>query len=504
MRGGSLSRSLSPGRAALPALVALAVVSGCAVAPVTEGAAGPRGEGVSGAVGATPARWHAPLPAPAAERVVAPQPGAAGGHPAAASPAAWWARFNDPLLDLVMNAALGASADLSSAAARLAQARSQRVLAQADLWPSLLAQAGTVRGRTEPAQPLANTASGSLQAAWEVDLFGARRAASRAAQARFEGAGAALAAARIAVSAETALSYLQFRACEAQAQLAEMDSRSRDETARLTALAAGAGLRAGADAALALAGAAQGRGLALQQRAQCDRLLKALVALTALDEPVLRERLGAAPGRLPSVSPPAVTMLPAAWLQQRPDLAAAAAEVEAAGAEVAQRRSQRWPQMTLQGQVGVARAAGVGFTREGSVWSLGPLSVTIPVFDGGRRDAAQRAATAAYDEAAARYRAALRQAVREVEDALVRIDAARAREADTRQAAQSLSEVLRATQDRWTAGLASQFELEDARRGALAARAALVDLEREHTESAIALYRALGGGWGESAARPSP
>jgi outer membrane protein TolC len=151
--------------------------------------------------------------------------------------------------------------------------------------------------------------------------------------------------------------------------------------------------------------------------------------------------------------------------------------------------------MAVQGQIGLARAAGVGFTRDGSVWSLGPLSVTIPVFDGGRREAAQRAAAAAYDDAAARYRAALRQAVREVEEALVRVDAARLREADTRQAAQSLDEVLRATQERWAAGLASQFELEDARRSALAARAAWVDLEREQVESAIALYRALGGGW---------
>ena len=483
-------------------LATVAGLHGCAAPSRGAGSGAQAPERVARFTDVVPSRWHAPLPGVAQGSPGGVSSGGASDASPASSPADWWAHFGDPVLDTLIAAAERASPDLSSAAARLAQARSLRVIAQAELGPSVQAQVGTVRSRAEPGSSLATSASGSLLAAWEVDLFGAQRAASRAAQARMEGAVAALEAARIAVAAETALSYAQFRACEAQAELARMDGRSREETARLTALAAGSGLRASADAALAQAGAAQGRSLALQQQAQCERLLKALVALTALDELALRDRLTAASGRVPPVSPPPVSVLPAAWLQQRPDLAAAAAEVEAAGADLAQRQAQQWPQMTVQGQIGLARAAGVGFTREGSVWSLGPLSVTIPVLDGGRRDAAQRAAAAVYDDAAARYRAVLRQAVREVEEALVRIDVARARNADTRQAAQSLAEMLRATQERWKAGLASQFELEDARRSALSARSAMVDLEREQVESAIALYRALGGGWKEDAARP--
>ncbi len=480
-------------------------LSGCAFLPGTGvgSLSDPADDTVPAApvVPTAPARWHVTAPT-VADLAAAGAPSAGAGSADTASPGLWWARFGDPVLDELIAAAQAASPDLSSAGARVAQARSLRVLAQADLWPSMQAQAGLGRGRAEPGQSLATTASGSLQAAWEIDLFGARRAASHAARARLAGAAASRDAVRIAVAAEAALSYVQFRACQAQSDLARMDSRSRDETARLTALAAASGLRARADAALAQAGAAQGRGLAIQQEAQCQQLLKALVALTAMDEPTLGARLASAPGRLPSVLPPAVTVLPAALLQQRPDLSAAAAEVDAAGADLAQRQAQRWPQVAVQGQIGLARASGVGFTRDGSVWSLGPLSVTIPVFDGGRRDATQRAASAAYEDAAARYRAAFRQAVREVEEALVRVEAARSREADTRQAAQSLAEVLRATQERWAAGLASQFDLEDARRSALAARAALLDLEREQVESAIALYRALGGGWKEDATQP--
>ena len=97
--------------------------------------------------------------------------------------------------------------------------------------------------------------------------------------------------ARIAVAAETAQTYVQLRACEAQAGWALRDSRSREETARLTALSAQAGFRAPADAALARGSAAQGRSQAAQAQAQCDRLVKALVALTARDEPALRQAL---------------------------------------------------------------------------------------------------------------------------------------------------------------------------------------------------------------------
>jgi outer membrane protein TolC len=132
---------------------------------------------------------------------------------------------------------------------------------------------------------------------------------------------------------------------------------------------------------------------------------------------------------------------------------------------------------------------------DGSVWAVGPLAVSLPLFDGGRRGAAVAVARAAYDDASRQYLAALRQAVREVEDALVRLDSAARRAQDVRQAALDLDAVLKATEARWQGGLASQFELEDARRNAYAAASLYIDLQRERLEGAIALYRALGGGW---------
>lgn len=112
------------------------------------------------------------------------------------------------------------------------------------------------------------------------------------------------------------------------------------------------------------------------------------------------------------------------------------------------------------------------------------------------------AARARYDEAVQLYRAQVRQAVSEVEQALARLDSTAQRSADARRAADGYRRSFEATQARWSAGMASLVELEDARRTQLASETALVALEQERMAAWIALYRAAGGGWTEAA--PSP
>lgn len=446
------------------ALLAAALAGGCAVAPESPAP-----------LPAAPSAWQAPLPAGA---------GAPG-----------WTRFDDPLLPALIDAAQAASADVSAAASRIAQARAARTAAAAALGPRADASASAVHGRNDPTTPIATSLSAGVQAGWELDLFGAGRAGRDAAQARLTGALATRDAVRLVVAAETATGYVALRACEAQRDVAQVDSASRAETARLTEAAAKAGFRAPADAALARASAAQGRALATQQAAACEQLVKSLVALTAIDEPALRQRLAAATARLPQGAPTAVDGLPAALLQQRPDLSAAAQAVAAAAADRMQRDAARWPQLSLAGSVGAMRVRTSDLSFSATTFAIGPLTLSVPLFDGGRRAADLAAARAAYDDAVLQLQAALRNAVREVEDALVRLQSAASRADDARLAADNFEASLRATEARWKGGVASLFELEDARRSAAAARAALIELERERLVAGIDLTRALGGGW---------
>ena len=437
-----------------------------------------------------PPQWYAPLPH----------------NGTRAELARWWQQFNDPLLVALIDAAQSASPTIASARARIEQARANRAAARAALLPNLDGFASATRGNTQPPAPLATTAQAGLQTAWEIDLFGANRAGADAAQARLEGAQAGWHAARVSVAAETANSYISLRTCEQQVVVATNDAKSRSETARLADLSTQAGFTAPANAALARASAAEASARATQQRAQCDTEVKALVALTALAEPDLRQKLAAVPAPSAQDAMLSIASVPAEVLAQRPDVLEAERDVAAASADVGAARADRFPRLTLSGSIAAGRVRSGGVNTDLDTWSIGPLALTVPIFDGGRRAANVDAAQARYEEAAALYQARVRQAVREVEEALVAIDSARARNEDAKVATEGYRVSFTATEARYRSGLASLVELEDARRTALAAETALVALQRERIAAWIALYRAAGGGWtrSEAVATTSP
>jgi multidrug efflux system outer membrane protein len=407
----------------------------------------------------------------------------------------WWQQFDDPLLARLIEAGQQVSPSLASARSRIEQSRATLQAADARLGPQADAQASLARGRFDLASPLGTSLSAGLQARWELDLFGAGRAGQAAARQRLDGAQAAWHEARVSLAAEIGTTYVGLRACEAQLAQARVDASSRTETARLTELTAKAGFQAPATAALARASAAQGSAAVTQTQAQCDTLVKSLVALTSIDEPRLRQQLLPASARLPGPAQISVSQVPAQALAQRPDVYSAAREVGAASADATQAEAQRYPSVALAGNIGPSRFESGGFSSSGTVWSLGPLSVTLPLFDGGTRRANAQAAQARYDAALVAYAASLRGAVREVEDALIGLQSTQARTEDARAAALGFEQSYRATEARFRGGLASLFELEDARRNALAAQSAMIDLQRERVLAWIALYRALGGGW---------
>ena len=426
-----------------------------------------------------PAAWQAPLPHQGSLQALSQ----------------WWTRLNDPLLIELIAAAQTISPGLAQAQSRVAQARASQVASRAALGPTLDGQAQASRGVNEQLATLATTAQAGMQASWEIDLFGANAAAKSAADQRLAGAQALWHEARVSVAAEVAQQTSSLRTCQAQWALAERDAHSRRETARLSSLSERAGFTAPATAALARASAADGTARAAQQRMQCDVDTKALVALTGWDEPALRIRLQTAP---PPAAPDglfAIATVPAEVLAQRPDVYNAEREVAAAHADLDQAQAQRYPRLSLSGTVGAAWVRTGGVTTDLSTWSIGPLALSVPLLDGGRRAAQVDAAQARYTEAAALYHARVRQAVSEVEQALVRLQGTSERSESARSAASGYRASLDATTARWRAGLASLVELEDARRTALAAENALLALQHERQLAWIALYRAAGGGW---------
>jgi len=441
-----------------------------------------------------PAQWHAPLPH--------------GGS--LASLADWWRQLDDPLLVELIAAAEAASPNLASAAARVAEARSTRVQAGAALLPSLDGTASASRGVSGSSFGSGGTGSTSssgtaiapvttlqagLQSKWEIDLFGRLRADRDAAEQKLNSATAKWHDARVAVAAETANAYFAERACQQQLRVAESDTRSRSETARLNDLSARAGFTAPADAALARASASDASGRLTQQRAQCAVQRKALVALSGIDETTLAQKLAASPAQraLPVVG--SIASVPAQAISQRPDVYAAELGVASASAEVGSAEAERYPKLSISGSIGRMQIRTSGFRESLDTWTVGPVSLTVPLLDGGARVANTEAAKARYTEAVSLYRANVRQAVREVEEALVNLDATDARTTDADTAVKNYQASFDATQARYSSGLASLFELEDSRRTLFTAQTARVSLQRERAEAWVSLYRSMGGGW---------
>jgi NodT family efflux transporter outer membrane factor (OMF) lipoprotein len=433
--------------------------------------------------------YHAPSPKlPAAWKAAVPHDGDT------ATLLAWWQSFDDSVLDTLLAEAEKDNPSLNQATAAILSARATRDQAAAAGRPSATASAAATRAGDRSARTGAgaNARSAGLDASWEIDLFGAVRRNTEAAGARIEAREADWHDARVSLAAEVATEYVNYRGCRLLADNERLNLQSLEQTLASTQVAAAQGLVAPADATLAEASAAGAAATLNTQEAECEIGIKALVALTGMEEDALRRLLGhggeAQP--LPDGARLNVTTLPVQLLSQRPDLVAAERTLAAASADIGVAEANRYPRLSLLGSISTTRGAAAVSTP----WSFGP-SLSLPVFDGGARRAQVAGARAAYQSALARYESAVRTAVKDVEQGLVRLDAANRRSADLASSAANYRKYYDAARVNWQAGSISLLTLEEARRNALQAEQSAIAVRRDRLLYGIALYKALGGGW---------
>jgi NodT family efflux transporter outer membrane factor (OMF) lipoprotein len=426
---------------------------------------------------ATPAAWSAPLP-----------------HGGSTSQLiGWWDRFDHPALTRLLQMAEADSPSLAEAWANIRIARATLTTDRAGGLPSLTANGSAERTRQSQGTDaaMANVLSGDLDASWELDLFGKVRRTTEAAKARLDARAADWHDARVSLAAEVADDYVQYRACQLLVRAYADEAQSQQETARATETAVTAGLTSPADGVLANASAASALSTLTAQRAECDVLVKALVDLTGADEATVRALLAQQEPTLPQSARFAVDNVPASLIAQRPDLASLERELAAASAEIGAAEADRYPSLSLTGSITRSNNSLTGIL---TTWGIGP-SVSLPIFDAGKRAAAVDSARASYDLQLAKYTQSLRTAVKEVEQALVRLDGATRRTGDAETAAKKYREYFDSIDRNWRAGGASLLDREEARRNALSADITFITVQRDQIQYWIALYKALGGGW---------
>lgn len=414
----------------------------------------------------------------------------------------WWTVFGDPVLDQLEARAAERNNALHTAAANLARARALARSSEADRAPQIGLGAGVSReggplARESGTAGTVGNAGATLS--YEVDLFGRLSEAARAAALDADAQAALLDDARLLVHGAVAQTYLAIRGLDAEHAVVRETVDAYRNTLTLTRQRFEAGDVAELEVARVQTelAANESDAFALErQRSALEHALAVLVGAAASDfrlEPLDWQ------ARLPQVP----AGLPSALLTRRPDVLASQRAVLAAQARVGVAQAAWFPNIALTANGGYASTdLDKLFTWSTRAWGIGAL-LSLPIFDGGRREAGVAAARADLDGALSRYREQALTAFRDVEDQLSALRLltdqadAQTRAVDSARRATTLSE------HRYENGLVSQLDLLDARRSELANRRAALQVRSARFQATVALVRALGGRWGTAATPPS-
>ncbi|QJR15917.1 efflux transporter outer membrane subunit [Usitatibacter palustris] len=411
----------------------------------------------------------------------------------------WWKAFNDPVLDGLVARADVNNATITVAAARLAQSRAYLQSANADRWPQLgvgasASRAGGVASANGAGLPPGTLTTVGANLSYEIDLFGklanAEKAASLDAQAR----AALLENTRLLVQADVAQVYFALRGLDEERALVRRTVTTYRDALSLTERRYRAGDVAELDVARAMTevAATEAEAFAIdRRRAELEHALAVLVG-----EPASTFRLDEAPW---STALPVIPAgVPSTVLARRPDVAAAQRTVLASNARVGVAQAAWFPDISLTGAAGYASPEiGDIFKWSARAWGIGAL-LSLPIFDGGRREAGVNFASAERDASVAKYREQVLVAFKDVEDQLSALRYLADQSGAQERAVTSATRSTTLSDARYRNGYVSQLDLLLAQRSELANRRQSVQVRSAQYQATVGLVRALGGGWGES------
>ena len=414
--------------------------------------------------------------------------------PTTANPLAqWWQQFNDPMLGTLVTQALQANTSIRAAQAALQQSRALRDVSAAGLLPTLSASGSAQRGRAN-GQDASNSFHAGLDASWEPDIFGGQRSALNAAEADAQALQATLADVQVSVAAEVALAYVQLRGQQAQLAIARTSLASQQETLQITDWRAQAGLVTSLEVEQARTASEQTSAQIPLLEAGIARTGHSLAVLTGQRPEALLTQLQQA---RPIPQPPAGLALDIAaqTLRQRPDVRAAELRITAALARVSAADAARYPGFAIGGSLGLnALTLGALGNSAGLVSSL-LASLSIPLFDGGSRQAQVLAQEAALEQARANYQAVVLSALQDVADAMATLSGDRTRLTHLQSAAAAAANADLLAQQRYSSGLIDFQTVLQTQRTLLTAQDSVASSTADISADHVRLYKALGGGW---------
>ena len=412
---------------------------------------------------------------------------------------AWWTTFQDARMTSLVEQALARSPDVRQATALVRLARARMREQEGANWPVGGASARFDRSRSQAGLPPISNADlfdAGVDASWEVDIFGARRAAIAGARADFARERSLRRLTLVSVAAEVVLAYADIRGTQMRLAVARDNVANQESAAALTEqlLNAGRGTQLDVDRAIALLEST---------RASIPPLIAA--------ESAAIYRLGVLVGtvpqalsadlRVPDVLPAPPNELaigePITLLRRRPDVAAAEFAVLAAAARAGVAAADLFPRLVINGGAGVQSFSVGTADNRGVQFGVG-VGVTLPFLEWNRIRQRILAADATAEIAVADYEQTALSALEEAERAISAYVQERERFGHLDLAARSARAAANLARQRYLLGVDNFLTVLDAERVRLDAEDQLAQSRVEVTRQAASIFKALGGGWSEA------
>ncbi|NLT69826.1 MAG: efflux transporter outer membrane subunit [Verrucomicrobiaceae bacterium] len=415
-------------------------------------------------------------------------------------PREWWKIYRDEGLDRLMSEAEENNQDLVAAFHRVEQAAAISGRARS-AWFPLLTFEPSAR-RTRRSATISNTSENltgrtttnlslPLVIDYELDLWGKLRRAIEAAEAETLASDSAYRQVLLTLQTELAARYTELRATDTEIGIFEEAVGLRRKSLELNQKRFDAGDTDAVDVSRAQTELSSTRTELLELRQTREELVNAIAVLTGRPSSgfhIPHHPLRGAPPAFPAA-------VPCELLERRPDIAEAEHVMIAENARIGIAKAAFFPTVKLSATAGLESGSiDQLFNIASRTWGLGP-EISFPVFDAGANKAELARSEARYDETVALYRSAILKAVREVDDAFVAISNLGERASTQQQTVSSAQETVRLSRQRYEAGVVAYFEVVDAQRTELDAEQGAVRILAARHLAAIALVKALGGGW---------
>lgn len=412
----------------------------------------------------------------------------------------WWSKFNDPILDTLIEKARKHNLDINSSVANFYASRAFIKETHLDRLPTVTANGDYTRTRlgenvfVAGSNPTYSSYNSSFDAYWEADLFGRVSNRIKGAYANNQLALADMQGVYVSIFAEVANNYMELRGTQYLLDIANRNLKGQQDTYDLTVQLSEAGTSNSLDVSRAMAQLENTRATIPPLKARLEALKNSLSVLIGevpgnLDSKIIDKQ------PLPSLPPSVALGNIKDLLRRRPDIRRAEATLQVQIAKYNLSVAELYPKIQFGGSIGFSAVDFANFgSKESFTWSIMP-NISWAAFNLGRVKQQIKQNDALTLAALNQYEKTVLQGLEEIKTALVNYTRELQRREILKTSSEASAQAAQFAQQRFNAGLDSFIDYLSADNTLLQSENSLAVSEISSATSLIAIYKALGGGW---------